>query len=288
MITYNENTTENILFKDTDLQTVSLNNNTVFKKEEDWNGLTLTAGDNGADVSLTLNGTTGTVYFKREGQSWRDLTVSATISLSKNQKLFLARDFTSGSTSNYLNIKTLTGNIQASGNINSMIKKDDFESLTSISSYSYVFYSMFDGCTGLTQVPKLPATSLIEYCYLCMFRGCTGLTQAPELPATSLGEYCYWFMFRGCTGLTQAPELPATSLDSGCYDSMFYGCKSLNYVKAAFLTTPSSSYTSNWLYNVSSNGTFYKNVNATWDVSGTTGIPSTWTVITYDPSEETT
>ena len=37
MITYNENTTENILFKDTDLQTVSLNDIVVFeKKEEEW------------------------------------------------------------------------------------------------------------------------------------------------------------------------------------------------------------------------------------------------------------
>ena len=32
-----------------------------------------------------------------------------------------------------------------------------------------------------------------------MFSGCTGLTQAPSLPATTLAEYCYEFMFSGCT-----------------------------------------------------------------------------------------
>lgn len=44
--------------------------------------------------------------------------------------------------------------------------------------------------------------------------------------------------------------------------------------------TPSSTYTSNWVKGVSSTGIFVKNINATWNVTGTHGIPTGWTVQT--------
>ena len=87
-------------------------------------------------------------------------------------------------------------------------------------------------------------------------------------------------MFNGCTSLVTAPELPAITLASSCYYRMFYGCTSLNYIKAMFTTTPSSTYTSNWVNGVSSNGTFIKNSAAQWDVTGVHGIPTGWTVQT--------
>ena len=61
---------------------------------------------------------------------------------------------------------------------------------------------------------------------------------------------------------------------------MFYGCKLLTYIKAMFITTPSNTYTQNWVSNVVSTGTFVKNSAGTWDVSGVNGIPSGWTVQT--------
>ena len=87
-------------------------------------------------------------------------------------------------------------------------------------------------------------------------------------------------MFYRCTSLTTAPELPATTLATDCYRYMFYNCRNLNYIKAMFLTTPSSNYTSNWTKNVSPTGTFVKNVSASWDVTGVNGIPENWTVET--------
>ena len=33
--------------------------------------------------------------------------------------------------------------------------------------------------------------TMVDYCYNGMFNGCTGLTQAPALPATTLKDYCY-------------------------------------------------------------------------------------------------
>ena len=145
----------------------------------------------------------------------------------------------------------------------------------------YCYNSMFYGCTSLTTAPELPATTFALHCYNCyqsMFYGCTSLTTAPELPATTLTSYCYHSMFYGCTSLTTAPELPATTLTSYCYHSMFYGCTNLNYIKAMFTTSPSSSYTGNWVSGVASSGTFVKNSAASWNVTGVNGIPRGWTV----------
>ena len=147
------------------------------------------------------------------------------------------------------------------------------------------YSSMFRGCTSLTQAPELPATTLADSCYTSMFRGCTSLTQAPELPATTLADSCYTSMLQECIRLTTAPELPATTLADYCYYSMFRGCSTLNYIKALFTTTPSSSYTLNWVLGVASTGTFVKNPDAKWDVVGDSGVPRGWTV-KFDGEED--
>ena len=153
-----------------------------------------------------------------------------------------------------------------------------------VTTLTYSCYSsMFSGCTSLTTAPELPATTLAISCYRYMFQGCTGLTTAPELPATTLAISCYYAMFQGCTSLTTAPALPATTLADEsiqCYEQMFNGCSSLNYIKAMFTTTPGSSFTNNWVSGVAASGTFVKNSAATWNVTGTSGIPTGWTVQT--------
>ena len=150
--------------------------------------------------------------------------------------------------------------------------------LPAITLNTYCYERMLDGCTSLTQAPVLPATTLANQCYYQMFAGCTSLIQAPALPATTLATNCYYQMFAGCTSLIQAPELPATTLVSGCYQKMFQNCSKLNYIYAKFTTTPNSSYTSNWVSGVASTGTFVKNYEATWDITGTHGVPSGWIV----------
>ena len=163
---------------------------------------------------------------------------------------------------------------------NSYIRYADKLILPATTLSRYCYSDMFRGCTSLTTAPVLPATTLAQSCYENMFRSCTSLTTAPKLPATSLGYYCYIFMFYDCTSLTTAPELPAITLVDYCYREMFYGCSKLNYIKSMFVTTPSSLYTGNWVYGVASTGTFVKNKNATWSVTGSDGIPSGWTVET--------
>ena len=152
---------------------------------------------------------------------------------------------------------------------------------TSLAPYCYA--EMFDRC-GVTSLPSglLPATTLDEKCYFAMFYYCKSLVTISSnlLPATTLKNYCYHAMFVGCTEITTAPNLPATKLINNCYRTMFSGCTKLNYIKAMFTTTPSSSYTYNWVSNVASSGTFVKNSAATWSVTGNSGVPSGWTVQT--------
>ena len=143
---------------------------------------------------------------------------------------------------------------------------------------SNCYSGMFDGCSALTTAPELPATTLANNCYQSMFRGCTSLTTGPSiLPANTLESYCYNNMFQNCRSLTTAPELPATTLAEWCYAYMFFSCTSLNYIKclaANGINTNNS--TIDWLYGVSSNGTFVKASSASWH-TGSSGIPSGWT-----------
>ena len=138
--------------------------------------------------------------------------------------------------------------------------------------------SMFLDCTSLTTAPELPATTLAIDCYADMFQGCTSLTTAPELPATTLANHCYDIMFYGCTKLTTAPELPATTLAKGCYYYMFSNCTSLNYIKCLATDISATDCTNGWVDGVASTGTFVKNPDMTSWTTGTSGIPSNWTV----------
>ena len=147
---------------------------------------------------------------------------------------------------------------------------------------------MFYGCSSLTTAPVLPATTLGSSCYRFMFYGCSSLATAPELPATTLATGCYQYMFQNCTSLTRAPELPATKLVDHCYFVMFSGCSRLNYIKAMFTTTPANTYTQNWVSGVASNGTFVRDVDITWNVTGTNGVPSSWTIIHSLPEATST
>ena len=140
------------------------------------------------------------------------------------------------------------------------------------------YANMFDSCTSLTSAPELPATILANYCYQSMFNGCTSLTTAPELPATTLVEYCYSGMFYNCTSLTEAPELPATTLITNCYYGMFQGCTNLNYIKCLATNIPATNCTDNWVNGVASSGTFVKDASMSSWTTGSSGIPSGWTV----------
>ena len=173
------------------------------------------------------------------------------------------------------------GKCNLKGNCMSMLFGDNAADNFSLRGKDYAFYNLFNKCTDIVSVSNnfLPATTLAESCYDHMFSGCHSLTTAPTLPATTLAESCYELMFYDCTSLTTAPTLPATTLAKNCYYSMFNGCKNLNYIK--MLATDISAWfcLESWVNRVSSTGTFVKNPAMNSLPTGTSGIPSGWTVM---------
>ena len=192
-------------------------------------------------------------YSLDNGRTWQQLTPSlaTTVVLPKKGDKALLRGSNPSSFSSMDDYYTfvMTGSIAASGSVMSLLGETrESESVPQDCFYS-LFYGctaltqapelpstelgvgcyagMFSGCTRLTQAPALPATVAISSCYSNMFAECTSLTQAPVLPATQLAKECYMGMFALCTSLTQAPVLPATQMSDYCYENMFYGCTSL-------------------------------------------------------------
>jgi hypothetical protein len=141
------------------------------------------------------------------------------------------------------------------------------------------YSEMFKDCVSLTQAPILPATTLAVNCYSEMFEGCTSLVQAPALPATTLVSGCYMYMFYGCTSLTKAPELLARTFAIDCYTKMFAGCSQLNSITMlGIYSYDASMCTDGWVEGVASNGTFIKSNAMRSLPSGSSGIPSGWTI----------
>lgn len=121
----------------------------------------------------------------------------------------------------------LSGRIAASGNIMSLLDKDNFSTMKELPGEN-TFGGLFILQSSLVSAPLLPATKLSKNCYNCMFKQCTNLTKAPELPATEMEIGCYLSMFGFCENLTEAPKLQhITKMDIQCFDYMFYKCTSL-------------------------------------------------------------
>ena len=139
---------------------------------------------------------------------------------------------------------------------------------------------MFKGCTSLVECPKFSFEKVGDGACQEMFKDCYELINPPKiLPATTLGNSCYHSMFYSCRKIRFAPELPAKTLVNGCYTFMFADCTELRYVKALFTTniTKDNNYTIRWMYGVNtSTGVFVKAVDATWSLSGESGIPASW------------
>ena len=195
--------------------------------------LTFTAKEDGSSVTVNLND--GTLEYSKGDDAWADYTSNTSVALNNGEAVRFRGDSNSGKQlfSNE-NKVTISGKVACSGNIMTLLNYNDPDNATM---GTYCFYGMFDGCTGLTSAPELPATTLAGNCYSHMFYGCTGLTSAPSLPATTLANDCYNSMFSGCTSLTSSPALPATDLAAYCYCNMFYGCISLTSAPALPATT---------------------------------------------------
>ena len=246
-------------------------------------------------------------YSVDNGTTWTSLasnTSSPTVSAG-NKIMWKATGLTP--TSSGIGKFSSTGSFEVEGNVMSLYFGDNFSGQTDLTGKNYAFYGLFSHCTGmtsavnlvlpattlttycysymfssctsLTTAPTLLATTLAKYCYSYMFKGCTSLTTAPELPATTLSDFCYQGMFNGCTSLTTAPTLLATTLVNGCYINMFDGCSNLTGITCLATNISAQNCTYRWVNGVAASGTFTKAASMSSWTTGTSGIPSGWTVV---------
>ena len=230
----------------------------------------------------TNTANTVTLEYSKNGGEWTEITSSTDgtpITVSAGDTV----QFRGNSTNRYNLFGDSTAKYNIKGNIMSLIDKDNFATITNLT--TLIFTNLFSSSyyyrnTGLIDASKLvlPATTLAIGCYQQMFYGCTSLTNAPELPASTLALNCYNRMFYDCTSLTAAPALPATTLVFNCYSDMFNGCTNLNYIKCLATDISASSCLTNWVSGVASSGTFVKDASMTSWTEGVSGIPTGWTV----------
>ena len=213
--------------------------------------LTLSALGDG-EITITIPSNIGSWYatslsYSKDKYNWVDTVIDNTtqtirIPVYSGDKVYLkgeAQQWGDGREEAGMFINS-SADINASGNIMSLLYGDDFkDKMTIPSETDGVFYELFRNNAHLINAKNLilPANTLASQCYYGMFHGCSSLETAPALPATTLGWLCYYQMFQNCTSLATAPELPATTLTQGCYNSMFYGCSSLTTAPALPATT---------------------------------------------------
>ena len=227
-----------------------------------WNTYTW-SGTKGKIITLSRKNNTDRVHF-------RNTTTDNSGRCNENNAL-------SGTTAKYYQF-AFSGNVNASGNIMSLLRKD----CKRYSVGDYEFFNLFNGCKTLKSAPSLPATTLGKSCYERMFQDCSILAAPPALPADNLNDACYKWMFLRCTKMTYAPELPAmvlkpscyfqmfgncenissapilraTNLVDKCYYSMFLNCKNLSFISVYFLNWDDTN-TTDWVKGVSTSGDFY-------------------------------
>lgn len=168
--------------------------------------LCFTANTAGSTIKLyyTWSTRTDNMQTSTDGSNWSAYTFNTVITLTNIwDKVYFRRNLDTPwkFSVNYQNRNyfVMTWSIAASGDITTLLCKEWTTDLTA--SWVYCFWYLFNNCTSLTTIPKLPAVTLTTNCYTWMFTWCTGLSGLPNLPATALAETCYSFMFNWCTSI---------------------------------------------------------------------------------------
>lgn len=187
----------------------------------------------------------GTGLYYSTGSAWK--RVESTTVFDPNTTTCFYGD-------NITKFTPIDGNANISGDILSLVKGQQFDSIATYTRSFENFFSdstvtnayglvlrlnnvssdqykgMFMNCNKLLSAPSLTAGSVGIRGYMNMFKNCSNLVNAPSLPATSLSSNCYEGMFEGCTSIITAPYLSSMTLSDSCYKSMFKNC--------IYLTTP--------------------------------------------------
>ena len=214
------------------------------------------------------------VEYSTDGINWNsyDRTLSPTVFLPIGGHLYwrgngVICSFSTSYTNRY-NHFNVDVNHSIGGNIISLVDKVDFATRTSFpgvsGSINPGLYFLFGNDTKLISAEKLNFGHL-----------------------SSVGAYGLQSMFSGCTMLEKGCDLSSiTSIGKSGAKSMYYGCSVLTSVTTPNVTTWDGSYPDGsfytWLQNVSASGTIYAPTGSDIaNTSGSSGVPSNWTVVYY-------
>ncbi len=194
--------------------------------------LTFTAGAGGASVGFIVsNGpcdipedyTMPSLQYSTDGgETWEDYDLKVAYSIDQEDAIPLAEGESvmfKGVNENlayYLELEgesegfaihvqaCVEGNVAASGDVTSLLNGVG----GNVAMGQYCYFGMFLGCTGLTQAPTLPATTLAEGCYSYMFNECTCIL-SHDVMTLNL-SYNMFGRNSSCTSLTVRAEEPPT------------------------------------------------------------------------------
>ena len=124
------------------------------------------------------------------GSGWKmwDGSAIASGEIENNHYIYLRGTGNSkitGTTSSSVKWSIIGTNIACNGDIDLLLDYSTVKSGNRPAMASYCYNSMFQGCTSLTTVPSLPATTLANNCYNSMFYLCTKI----KLSTTASGTY---------------------------------------------------------------------------------------------------
>lgn len=125
--------------------------------------------------------------------------------------------------------------------------------------------------------PGTTVSSTGNYLFAKLFAYSSVVSAKHLVIPSNTGNSMFYQMFNGCTSLKVAPIITASTSSDYCCFRMFYNCSNLNYVESHFADISATGALSNWLYGTSSTGTF-KKISTTTYPSGSSGIPSGWTI----------
>lgn len=157
-------------------------------------------------------------------------------------------------------------------------------------------YWMYHGCTSMTEMPTIAATSMLKddgttpanYGLYYAFYNCSNMEGEVKLNIVGdVGQQVFDACFSNCSKITSADLAFNGALGKMALRGAFSGCTSLSHVKCLATSfyddgTAANGSLYNWLNNVSSTGTFIQASGVTWP-RGKSGIPDNWTIETQTP-----
>lgn len=263
-------------------------------------------------------------YSLDDGETWTTTTISGTVTfgtINTGDKIIFKGNNTKFATAwdNY-NFFDATKQFKVYGNIMSMFNGDDFKANHEFDSSTTFHCTGLLRTSNLIDASNLilPALTLYESSYNGMFRGAANLVYGPKiLPALDIPHDGYSSMFEGCISLVEAPEILATTVsgntalcrmfcmdrnnkvtatmtkgpilrisNTGSFQNVYQQlfCGNGNIIEITVLISGTGKSFTDWLKNVSSNGVI-KTLSGTTFVSGSSGLPSGWTVEDYVENE---